>query len=88
MFSGKISQHGETAAETLRAGSAAGNHANVETDFRSSLEDVEVIINKLGGMFETTSDLLAAVQLGLTNDGQLRLLMNQFPRNEAAPARK
>ena len=46
-----------------------------EASFRSSLEDVVTITEKLSPYCRTVEDLLGMVRLALENDGQLHLLM-------------
>ena len=46
-----------------------------EEKFRSSLEDVAVIIKKLSAVCLTPEEMVQMVELAQTNDGQLRTLM-------------
>jgi hypothetical protein len=55
--------------------SVMGEKQTEADSFRSSLEDVVTIAEKLSGHVETTADLAAMCRLAIKNDGQLRLLM-------------
>lgn len=46
-----------------------------EDKFRSSLEDVAVIVRKLSAVCLTPEEMAQMVELAQTNDGQLRVLM-------------
>ena len=45
--------------------------------FRGDLESVLVVVKALSGVCGTPAELAGVVQLGLNNDGQLRLLMEK-----------
>lgn len=47
-----------------------------EDRFRSALEDAVMILKKLAPKFGSVSDMAASMELALTNDGQLQLLMD------------
>lgn len=47
----------------------------LEDNYRSSLQDVIVVAQKLSPYCKTVDELLSMVQLALENDGQLRLLI-------------
>lgn len=47
-----------------------------EEAFRSSLEDVVVLVGKLAPLCKSFKELVGMCELALTNDAQLRLLMN------------
>ena len=47
----------------------------LEGNYRSSLQDVIVVAQKLSPYCKTVDELLSMVQLALENDGQLRLLI-------------
>lgn len=49
-------------------------------DLRNSLEDVLSVLTGLQGSCQTLDEVAGVVQLALTNDGQLRLLMEQVKR--------
>lgn len=53
-----------------------------EESFRSSLEDVVAVAERLMGLFPRTEDLLETCQLGLTNDGHLLLLMDKVTQGK------
>ena len=48
-----------------------------EQGFRSSLEDVIAVVEKLGRVCQTTEELVEVCRLALTSDAQLRLLMRE-----------
>ena len=48
---------------------------SAEDKFRSSLQDVSVLLQRLGPLCQTLDDLHEMVQLALEKDHQLRLLM-------------
>ncbi len=48
----------------------------VEEDFRSSIQDVVAIGEKLASYCKTTEDLVTIAKLALEHDAQLRLLIN------------
>lgn len=48
-----------------------------EESFRSSLEDVVAITEKLVTLCSSTGDLCEMCRVALTNDGQLALLMDK-----------
>lgn len=47
----------------------------VEESFRSSLEDVKIIVERVGKFCNSLEDFYELVTLGLTNEGQLKILM-------------
>ena len=49
---------------------------SVNDSFRSSLEDIVAISEKLSPVCDSISDLVEMCKLALTNDGQLNLIMN------------
>lgn len=51
-----------------------------EEVFRSSLEDVIAISEKLSPICESVDDLIGIAKLALDNAGQLRLLMQQMQK--------
>lgn len=56
--------------------------ADLMQSFRSSLEDVITIAEKLTPLCETVSDLVGMVRLATENDGQLKLLYELVMRNK------
>ena len=50
--------------------------AGVEEDFRSSLQDVITIAEKLAPHCKTTEDLVQVSKLAVEHDSQLRLLIS------------
>ncbi len=53
----------------------------VEESFRSSLEDLKVIIERVGSFCNTVEELHELVILAVTNDAQLKLIMNVCSEN-------
>jgi hypothetical protein len=51
---------------------------NVEDSFRSSLQDVVTISEKLAPHCASVEEMTGMIKLALDNDGQLRLLMREF----------
>lgn len=49
---------------------------SVSDGFRSSLEDIIAISEKLASVCESIEDLVEICKLALTNDGQLKIIMN------------
>lgn len=48
-----------------------------EADFRRSLEDVALVIERLGTYCQTPDEMLSMVRLAIDNTGQLRLLIRE-----------
>ena len=48
---------------------------DVEAGFRSALEDVIPIVQKLAPVCRTVDELLGVIETALSNDAQLRILM-------------
>lgn len=49
--------------------------ADVEANFRNSLDDIVAVAEKLLPFCHTVEDLIGMAKLATKNDGQLRLLM-------------
>lgn len=49
----------------------------VESSFRDSLPDVIAMVIGLAPLFTDIDEMVAAMELGMKNDGQLRMLMRQ-----------
>ena len=49
----------------------------IEVNFRSSLEDVLTVIEKMETYCGTIPELIGVLRLGLENDAQLRLLLGK-----------
>lgn len=50
---------------------------SVEQNFRSGLEDVAAIVQRLEPYCQTTAELAEMIELAKRNDGQLRILMEK-----------
>ena len=53
---------------------------DVEEQFRSSIEDVIVVLERLAPTCDTPEEMISLLKLGLENKAQLRLLLSRIKR--------